>query len=43
MLLDRRGKLARYEVRMNRLTFEYIRENTLYNAVVQSSFPIKWL
>ena len=42
VLLDRQGKLARYEVRMNRLMFKYIRENTLYNAVVQSSFPIEW-
>ncbi len=44
VLLDQRGKLARYEVRMNETMFEYIVDNKLYNGEVQATFgkPVVW-
>ncbi len=42
ILADQRGKLARYEVRMDRAMFDYIVDNRLFNAEIQASFPIRW-
>jgi cytochrome c len=35
-LTDQRGKLVRYEIRLNKVLFDYVVENRLYNAGVQA-------
>jgi cytochrome c len=36
-LTDQRGKLVRYEIRMNKVMFDYIVQNRLYDARVQAT------
>src|SRR5262249_39389038 len=38
-LTDQRGRVVRYEIRMNRVLFEYVRKNGLYHAGKQAAFP----
>ncbi|MDX6611799.1 MAG: hypothetical protein QOD75_985 [Blastocatellia bacterium] len=35
-LTDQKGKLVRYEIRLNKVLFDYVVENRLYNAGVQA-------
>jgi cytochrome c len=44
VLTDQKGKLVRYDIRMNKVMFDYIVQNRLYNGLVQAqakniSFP----
>ncbi len=38
-LTDQRGRVVRYEIRMNRILFEYVRRHGLYSAVTQAGVP----
>jgi cytochrome c len=45
VLTDQQGKLVRYDIRMNKVMFDYIVQNRLYNGLVQAqakqiSFPV---
>lgn len=37
LLTDQNGKLVRYEIRMNRIVFDHIRKNKLYDGNVQAT------
>lgn len=37
-VVDQNGKMARYEIRMNERTYQYIKDNTLYNREGQRRF-----
>jgi cytochrome c len=39
-LTDQRGRVVRYEIRMNRVLFEYIRKNGLYNGAKQGALDV---
>jgi cytochrome c len=38
-LTDQFGRVVRYEIRMNRILFDYVRSNGLYHAGKQAAFP----
>ncbi len=38
LLTDRAGRLVRYEIRMNRVLFDYVVANKLYNGLTQAKF-----
>jgi cytochrome c len=39
-LTDQKGRLVRYEIRLNKVLFDYIVQNKLYNATVQNAATV---